>query len=223
MDQKRKQVLILEINRWKQNNLLPGHYCDFLLALYTEGRHQVHKNSHKSLKLPDSEFQQIIIMEIAKWKENHLLPANYCDYLLSIYIFPKKNLKKQRNFKVKKDYLYFLILVPVLLSFTYFTEIAPTMQIGLLLFFIFLGLTVAYRLFKKGGWFQVPLAISAFITLIFSVSWIKGLYPDNLQALYYTVLGNTGIWIIFGLLFRLITFIVSGVLGALLVLYFMNT
>lgn len=221
MDQKRKQVLILEINSWKQNNLLPGHYCDFLLALYTEGQQNVNKSSHKSLKLQDSQLQQIVITEISKWKENHLLPAKYCDYLLSFYLFQKKKDKKQNNFSWKKEYLYFLILVPVLLIFTYFTEFVPTMQIGLIIFFIMIGLLITYKFFKKGGWFQVPLAISAFVTLVFSVSWIKGLYPNDLQALYYTVLGNTGIWIIFGLLFRMITFIVSGILGALLVLYFM--
>ncbi len=37
MDQQRKATIIHEIKYWKDNHLLPPHYCDFLLALYTEG------------------------------------------------------------------------------------------------------------------------------------------------------------------------------------------
>lgn len=37
MEESRKQIIIKEIIHWKNNRLLPEHYCDFLLALYTEG------------------------------------------------------------------------------------------------------------------------------------------------------------------------------------------
>ncbi|QGH34956.1 hypothetical protein GI584_13315 [Gracilibacillus salitolerans] len=37
MDEERKQTIINEINYWKTHQLLPNQYCDFLLALYTEG------------------------------------------------------------------------------------------------------------------------------------------------------------------------------------------
>ncbi|SDB98680.1 hypothetical protein SAMN05421734_103262 [Pelagirhabdus alkalitolerans] len=37
MDQNRKDTIIREIKYWKDNQLLPDHYCDFLLALYSEG------------------------------------------------------------------------------------------------------------------------------------------------------------------------------------------
>ncbi|WP_100010629.1 hypothetical protein [Lentibacillus sediminis] len=33
----RKAIIIKEINYWKEHNLLPRMYCDFLLALYTQG------------------------------------------------------------------------------------------------------------------------------------------------------------------------------------------
>jgi hypothetical protein len=35
-EQKRK-IIINEIEHWRRNHLLPSHYCDFLLNLYTEG------------------------------------------------------------------------------------------------------------------------------------------------------------------------------------------
>ncbi|WP_227934945.1 hypothetical protein [Alkalihalobacillus deserti] len=37
MEYKRKEIIIKEIKYWKQSKLLPEHYCDFLLTLYTEG------------------------------------------------------------------------------------------------------------------------------------------------------------------------------------------
>lgn len=37
MTEDRKLIIIKEIKHWKDTNLLPSHYCDFLLALYTEG------------------------------------------------------------------------------------------------------------------------------------------------------------------------------------------
>ncbi|SFA54052.1 hypothetical protein SAMN05216169_10399 [Anoxybacillus pushchinoensis] len=37
MEQKRKEIIINEIKYWKKTRLLPEQYCNFLLALYTEG------------------------------------------------------------------------------------------------------------------------------------------------------------------------------------------
>ncbi|WP_274309581.1 hypothetical protein [Solibacillus daqui] len=39
MSNQKKQIIINEITFWKQNKLLPGHYCDFLMTLYSEGNH----------------------------------------------------------------------------------------------------------------------------------------------------------------------------------------
>ncbi|MDN4495349.1 hypothetical protein [Ureibacillus aquaedulcis] len=33
----KKKIVLNEILFWKQNKLLPDHYCDFLMTLYTEG------------------------------------------------------------------------------------------------------------------------------------------------------------------------------------------
>lgn len=37
-DKEKKKVIISEITFWKKNHLLPEHYCDFLMQLYTEGK-----------------------------------------------------------------------------------------------------------------------------------------------------------------------------------------
>lgn len=37
MTNDRKKIIIKEITYWKKTKLLPSNYCDYLLALYTEG------------------------------------------------------------------------------------------------------------------------------------------------------------------------------------------
>jgi hypothetical protein len=38
MNETRKKIILQEIQYWKTNRMLPDHYCDFLLALYSEGK-----------------------------------------------------------------------------------------------------------------------------------------------------------------------------------------
>ena len=40
MTNQRKQIILNEIAFWKKNKLLPEHYCDFLMTLYTEGAYE---------------------------------------------------------------------------------------------------------------------------------------------------------------------------------------
>lgn len=37
MNEQRKKIIVAEIKYWKQSKLLPDQYCDFLLALYSQG------------------------------------------------------------------------------------------------------------------------------------------------------------------------------------------
>ncbi|TXC89974.1 hypothetical protein FS935_12970 [Metabacillus litoralis] len=48
MDKDKKNIIINEIHQWKDNKLLPETYCDFLLALYTEGNQE--NNEHVEVK-----------------------------------------------------------------------------------------------------------------------------------------------------------------------------
>ncbi|NLP51254.1 hypothetical protein [Bacillus sp. RO1] len=53
MNKYRKETIIQEIDYWKRNRLLPEQYCDYLLALYTEGEgvNQTPKGSRKLFSL----------------------------------------------------------------------------------------------------------------------------------------------------------------------------
>lgn len=48
MSNQRKQIILNEITFWKKNKLLPEHYCDFLMTLYTEGNSEDEKQIGKA-------------------------------------------------------------------------------------------------------------------------------------------------------------------------------
>lgn len=52
MNKNRKIIIVKEIVYWKENRMLPEHYCDYLLTLYTEGNRPVEeKESIKKSRL----------------------------------------------------------------------------------------------------------------------------------------------------------------------------
>lgn len=61
----RKQIILNEILYWKQNKLLPEHYCDFLITLYSEGNElQMGEEAHskKSIKAKEQRSQIAIVL-----------------------------------------------------------------------------------------------------------------------------------------------------------------
>ncbi|AOH55738.1 hypothetical protein ABE28_015360 [Peribacillus muralis] len=50
MDETRKKIIIQEINAWKESRMLPEQYCNYLLALYSEGDRPASPSSHKIQK-----------------------------------------------------------------------------------------------------------------------------------------------------------------------------
>ncbi|MFJ8245518.1 hypothetical protein [Peribacillus asahii] len=55
MNETRKKIILQEIKYWKQTNLLPEQYCDYLLTLYSRGEEQITpspKESSRSLAIP---------------------------------------------------------------------------------------------------------------------------------------------------------------------------
>ncbi|WP_299087836.1 hypothetical protein [uncultured Metabacillus sp.] len=57
MNTEKRAIIINEIYQWRSNKLLPETYCDFLLALYTEGNQKDKESqSHKKRNLPISTY-----------------------------------------------------------------------------------------------------------------------------------------------------------------------
>lgn len=106
VEQTRKNVIINEIHFWKQHNMLPEHYCDYLIALYTEGENEQeiqHKGKSKKYRF-NSEFMfhllflfmMIItivitnITDVSLGMQTLIFLCFICGLLFSLYYFKKK-------------------------------------------------------------------------------------------------------------------------------------
>ncbi|MDQ0299735.1 hypothetical protein J2S78_002155 [Salibacterium salarium] len=61
MDEERKEVIINEIKYWKTNKMLPEHYCDFLLMLYTEGEEAEKVESAATIETPSRDKKGVLL------------------------------------------------------------------------------------------------------------------------------------------------------------------
>lgn len=52
MSNPKKKIIMNEIAFWKQNKMLPDHYCDFLMTLYSEGNNdqQIEGNTKEAIR-----------------------------------------------------------------------------------------------------------------------------------------------------------------------------
>ena len=172
MNENRKKIIINEILTWRKNKMLPEHYCDFLLALYTEGN------------------QQLEIKE-----------------------------QKTKRFFWKNHYL-FLLLIPAMMFFIHFTELPINLQMTFSLIFVLSGILFTFYYLRKGILLQIPLISSALILLLSSVEFISKLYPENPQILYFNLVFNCILWLLSGWKLKLLSFIISGALGIVLLIIY---
>ncbi|QFT89882.1 hypothetical protein FIU87_14555 [Bacillus sp. THAF10] len=61
MNKQRKEIIIHEIDYWKKNRLLPEQYCEYLLALYTEGE-GINKRTTRKKNILLNSFALLITM-----------------------------------------------------------------------------------------------------------------------------------------------------------------
>jgi hypothetical protein len=62
MNEKRREIIIKEIEYWKRSRLLPEQYCDYLLALYTEGT--AYQDQHRSSKNNRSHLFRLSVISV---------------------------------------------------------------------------------------------------------------------------------------------------------------
>ena len=59
MKENRIETIVNEIHYWKEHRLLPGEYCDFLLALYTQGQRD---SSDRDIEFNNSKRNSLTLM-----------------------------------------------------------------------------------------------------------------------------------------------------------------
>ena len=176
MNESRKQIIINEIIYWKKNRMLPEHYCDFLLALYTKGNGLQDQSQKSRLR------KNILLLFI-------LIPIG-----IFLFYFTELSLTLQIVFGL------FLIIIGILLTF-YSAKRGMLFQIPLimtafLLLFVSVQITVIHTS-DDSFMLYIVLAINCFI-------WIfTGL---KLKQIYFTISGIAGLILLIFSLIKSIAF-----------------
>jgi hypothetical protein len=168
----------------------------------------------------DENRKQIIIKEIGYWKNNKLLPEQYCNFLLALYTEGtgiNETNQGSKNPKNRKKVFVWLLLIPIIVFIVYFTELSLSLQIVFAIVFILIGIYLTFYLRRSGLLFHIPLIISALLLLFVSVELTLTNFPKSTIILYSILMVNCFMWLIGGWKFKQIYFTLSGVLGLLLI------
>lgn len=170
MEQKRKEIIINEIKYWKQTRLLPEQYCDFLLALYTEGNRD------------DAE----------------------------------QTVKQVPTWAIRVTAMMIGIFLPFALLVIYFTELSFVLQTLILSLFVIICFVAVRFLAKNKMITHIALIVGALSLLLLSIRACEFYFLGNAVVLAITVMCNCFVWLFIGWRFSLVYFIISGVVGIIL-------
>ncbi len=168
--------------------------------------------------------KKIIIQEIKYWKENKLLPEQYCDFLLTLYSGGEErieSMKKKSKSSLHIPLWIFTTIFFIILFVNYFTEIPIGMQITLTAIAIIIFGSLMMRYVKEALLFQLALVCLALFILMESVNLADFIFPKNYGILYIILLVQCGVWCMVGHKLKLLYFLIAGVIGALIIVYFL--
>lgn len=171
MPNPKKKIVLNEILYWKQNRLLPDHYCDFLMTLYSEGNEEnlledaSHKKSIKAMENKRKWILSISVMAISialfvlllivtkwVWLVSSLVGIIAIIFLISAFLFTKKQLLFAPLLPIAAALLIFGLSVKV--SVEYFPD-HPFVLYGSLiancLIWMFTGLKLKLLYFTLSG------------------------------------------------------------------------
>jgi len=183
LDEKKRELIINEINYWRENNLLPTHYCDFLLNLYTEGGGKKRKKS-SFLKLPTLIFFisflvfTILILTFVFYLAKRGIPTQFVILLFLIFILTFFSLGWKYKEEKQISLIHFAIFSLILGIFPiYLKEQFQFNQLWLLVLlfvvaviWLLTGLLTNYYLFVYIGNLSILLIYALIVFNLFVIS-----------------------------------------------------
>lgn len=174
MSNQKKQIIVNEIAFWKKNKLLPEHYCDFLLTLYTEG-------NHEQEEIKGIAAQAIKAQESRKYR-GWIFILPFLTLLLLVLLFT-----------VKIVWLTSVIAGVAGLAFLivafYFAKknnlLTPVLQISAALLFLGLSVKISVSYFENNN-----LLLYSLLALNCCVWLLTGL---KMRLIHFTVSGSLGL------------------------------
>ncbi|KQL53518.1 hypothetical protein AN964_08425 [Heyndrickxia shackletonii] len=163
MNSSRKEIIINEITYWKQHQMLPEHYCDFLLALYTEGETSSAKKSR------DKAF----------WKNSFIIFLILATLGLSVFVIYFTEFNFVLQTMILTSFVVLLLLFGIYYSkkkywYTFF-------YIGASLHLLFLSVLLNDKLFHNG-------ALS--LSIIIIVNCLLWIFTGWKLKLYYFIISG---------------------------------
>lgn len=176
--------------------------------------------------------KQLIISEIKYWKENSLLPEQYCDFLITLYgqgeeegaqesSERKAVLLKERKKAQKHKWLLAMLLgifSMILFIFSMYPIVVITMAVIILL--VLLGLSMRLSI-KKSVLLPAIYIGSAYILLLLSLYIWYTFFMENSLLLVGILFLNCALWLFVGRMFKLLYFTISGVVGSAVIIGFL--
>lgn len=138
MDEMRKKIILNEIHYWKDTRILPEQYCNYLLALYSEGEEE-EITSVKRKPIISSIFIALIIVGaliVNYFTENHaaMQITIYLFLICSLVVISIFEYKKNRTLLIPLvAFSFVFVLFTVNLWETFFPKKILFLYIGLLL------------------------------------------------------------------------------------------
>lgn len=174
MTKQRKQIIINEITFWKQNRLLPEHYCDFLMTLYTEGE-------HAETEMKGDSKQSVKAKERRKINAKYIIiPIIGISFVAAIYFVPITWLILALS--------AIFVLLCMVLAVYYMKKndvLAPVLQLTAAVVLLFATIKLCLTYFPGND-------IALYVALIGNCSlWLlSGIF---MRLMYFTIAGGLGL------------------------------
>ncbi|OMP67652.1 hypothetical protein [Domibacillus epiphyticus] len=171
------------------------------------------------------EKKEIIINEILVWKDNHMLPPHYCDYLLALYTQGEEYTESGRRARTRRVHLTAALiaamLLPIAVFVLYFTELSFILQTVILTSFVGLLLLLAMYFSRKKILAPLLFLGAAVLLLLLSLELNTHFFEGNAISLYGILFFNCLLWFYTGMKLRLLYFSISAVFGFIVILFFL--
>lgn len=168
--------------------------------------------------------RNIIVKEIQYWKQSHMLPEQYCNYLLALYT-EGAGQEPVKNSKASYNLLYHSIASILLLTISvyviHFTELSFILQMAFLITACFVGAGITYYYIQIGIIAHLSIIMMAIILLLGTVETVTHYSGNEPWILYSVVVFNCVLWIATGKKLKLSYLFISGIAGCILILFSM--
>lgn len=176
MSNQKKQIIMNEITFWKQNKMLPEHYCDFLMSLYSEGSNEEIRGNAKEAIRP--------VAKRKKW--NTALAFPLLAFILTVLLFT-----------IQYEWVVLVI-------------------VGLIAVCFLVG---AFYFARKNKLLATMMQLATSLLLLgFTLKVNMTYFAGNNEMLYTLLILNCILWLLSGILMKMVYFTISGVLGLLLII-----